>query len=140
MCIYLNVAKDFSDALGGRYCKDGAFSGEEFYENYLLPRFEKALEKNTALVVNLDNVWGVSYLLYLRILWKTIYAVWQREGTFQLKIYIVRRTSACQRDSVSYRRRFFTSTESNVRKNIPIDNSVPLCKDTPNSGKSYQCS
>ena len=58
MCIYLNVAKDFSDALGGRYRKDGAFSGEEFYENYLLPRFEKALEKNTALIVNLDSVWG----------------------------------------------------------------------------------
>ena len=56
--ILLNVAKDFSDAPGGRYRKDGDYSGEEFYDNHLEPKFEEALEDRTTLVINLDNVWG----------------------------------------------------------------------------------
>ena len=56
--IYLNVADDFGDAPGGRYRKDGDLSGEEFYDDFLRPKFEQALLSKTTLIVNLDKVWG----------------------------------------------------------------------------------
>jgi STAS-like domain of unknown function (DUF4325) len=52
------IAKDFSDALGARYRKDGPFSGEEFLETLLLPKFESAVKSNSLLLIDLNNVYG----------------------------------------------------------------------------------
>ena len=52
------IAKDFSDTPGARYRADGPYSGQQFYEEILVPKFKKAVEKNEILVVDLDGTWG----------------------------------------------------------------------------------
>ncbi len=52
------IAKDFSDSPGARYREDGDFSGQEFLETLLLPKFEKAVEGNYVVLIDLDGVWG----------------------------------------------------------------------------------
>ena len=39
------IAAEFGDTAGARDYEDGDFSGKEFYDKLLLPRFEKALEQ-----------------------------------------------------------------------------------------------
>lgn len=55
---HINIATDFSDHPGSRYIEDGAFSGQDFLEKILLPRFEKAVRENYLLEINLDKVYG----------------------------------------------------------------------------------
>jgi len=50
----INVAEQFTDAPGGRYRKDGDFSGEEFREEYL----EKLFNMCETLTVILDGAYG----------------------------------------------------------------------------------
>lgn len=52
------IAKDFSQTPGARYRQDGEFSGEEFLEEILLPKFSKAVENKYLLLIDLDKVWG----------------------------------------------------------------------------------
>lgn len=52
------IATDFTDTPGARFKSEGDFSGEEFLENILLPKFEKAIAGNYILLINLDDVWG----------------------------------------------------------------------------------
>jgi hypothetical protein len=52
------IANDFSDHPGGRYIKDGQWSGQEFLENLLLPKLEKAILGNYILEIDLDKVYG----------------------------------------------------------------------------------
>lgn len=56
--IKIVIKEEFSDCPGARYRKDGPNSGEEFYDRLLLPRFQKALDKQEKLVIVLDGVWG----------------------------------------------------------------------------------
>jgi hypothetical protein len=52
------IAKDFATTPGARYRRDGKFSGEEFLEDLLLPKFEKAVTEGYILEIDLDGVWG----------------------------------------------------------------------------------
>ena len=52
------IATDFASTPGARYRKDGDFSGEQFLEELLLPKFEKAVAGNYILLIDLDKVWG----------------------------------------------------------------------------------
>ena len=52
------VASDFSEAPGARDRADGPKSGQEFYEELLLPSFEAAVASNRTLLIDLDGVWG----------------------------------------------------------------------------------
>lgn len=52
------IASDFSDHPGARYRKDGEFSGEQFLDEILRPRFEKAVSGGYLLLVDLDRVYG----------------------------------------------------------------------------------
>ena len=54
----INIAKDFSDAPGARFIKEGEFSGELFRKEWLEPRFIEALESNEKLIINLDGGYG----------------------------------------------------------------------------------
>jgi hypothetical protein len=53
--IELNVAKDFSTTPGGRFKKNGSFSGEEFRDNILIPKYFHAIAQNKKLLINLDG-------------------------------------------------------------------------------------
>lgn len=52
------VRKDFSDNPGARYRDDGPFSGQQFLEEILEPKFQNAVEGNYLLEIDLDGVWG----------------------------------------------------------------------------------
>lgn len=52
------ISRDFSQTPGGRYKKEGEFSGEEFRDKILIPRFNIALNNNNKLVINLDGGYG----------------------------------------------------------------------------------
>lgn len=56
--IHINIAKDFSRTPGARNYSDGPFSGEEFYEKLLNPRFKAAINENTKLEITLDGTAG----------------------------------------------------------------------------------
>lgn len=56
--IYINIAKDFSDSPGGRYSKEGSFSGEAFRTQILKPKFLEAIKKNEKLEINMDGCFG----------------------------------------------------------------------------------
>ncbi|KIC89142.1 hypothetical protein HY58_18485 [Flavihumibacter sp. ZG627] len=52
------MSDDFGDTPGARYKRDGKFSGEEFLEKLLEPKFIKAMNENYILLIDLDRVWG----------------------------------------------------------------------------------
>lgn len=54
----INVVEDFTDTPGARYKTQGSFSGEEFRDKILYPKFIKALKENEILTVNLDGGYG----------------------------------------------------------------------------------
>lgn len=54
----LKIAEEFSDTTGARDYEDGDYSGKEFYDNFLLPRFEQAAKNSYALLIDIDGVWG----------------------------------------------------------------------------------
>lgn len=54
----INIAKDFSKFLGGRWKKIGKYSGEEFYEDKLLPRYNDAVNQGVKLEIYLDGTKG----------------------------------------------------------------------------------
>lgn len=53
--IMISIAKDFSSTPGGRFNRDGPYSGEAFRERFLVP----ALNKGEQIVVDLDDVAGL---------------------------------------------------------------------------------
>lgn len=57
MDIVLNIARDFSSTPGARFKSDGDFSGEEFREKFLEPRFRDLKDEST-ITINLDGAEG----------------------------------------------------------------------------------
>jgi hypothetical protein len=56
--IIINVAADFTDAPGARDRGDGPYSGEQFFEEILEPKFIQAQAENRGVFINLDGTWG----------------------------------------------------------------------------------
>ena len=56
--VMINVAKEFTETPGARYKTQGAYSGEEFRDNILYPKFIESIKNNEKLVVNLDGGYG----------------------------------------------------------------------------------
>lgn len=54
----INICKEFSETPGARYKTEGKYSGEEFRELLLEPRFCDALKKNEKLIIELDGGYG----------------------------------------------------------------------------------
>ncbi len=54
----VRVAQRFSRHLGGRYKKDGPWSGEAFRDAVLIDSVEKALRTREPVVINFDGVAG----------------------------------------------------------------------------------
>lgn len=52
------IAKEYTDMPGGRYKKDGEFSGEEFRDEVLIPKIKECIKNNTVLEINLDETFG----------------------------------------------------------------------------------
>ena len=58
MADVVNIAKDYSRILGGRWIRLGDFSGEDFYNRILEPRFIKARDEGGKLCIELDGTTG----------------------------------------------------------------------------------
>lgn len=56
--IEINVATDFSKTPGARHASEGKFSGDEFRDDILYPKYCEAINRNENLVVNLDGCYG----------------------------------------------------------------------------------
>lgn len=56
--ITINVISEYTDTPGARYRNEGPFSGEDFRETLLKPKFIEAKEKKEKLVINLDGGYG----------------------------------------------------------------------------------
>ena len=54
----INIAKDYSKTPGGRFIKEGEYSGEDFREKILAPAFAKCKKNGEQLTVNLDGGYG----------------------------------------------------------------------------------
>lgn len=54
----INICKDFSETLGARYISEGPFSGEEFRDTILIPKYEEAIAKDEKLIIELDGGYG----------------------------------------------------------------------------------
>lgn len=54
----IKVSIDFSKTPGGRKKSEGAYSGEEFREKILSPKYIEAIEKNQKLEIDLDDCYG----------------------------------------------------------------------------------
>lgn len=54
----LNIAKDYSRIVLGRWRRLGPFSGEDFYETMLLPMYCDAVKKGVQLEIELDGTKG----------------------------------------------------------------------------------
>lgn len=51
----IKIAQEFSDKLGGRWIKLGPNSGELFYEEMLLPKYNEAVSAGEKLYIYLDG-------------------------------------------------------------------------------------
>lgn len=56
--IEINISKDYSKTPGGRYRKEGNYSGEDFREKVLIPNYKRAIENGEKLRVTLDGGYG----------------------------------------------------------------------------------
>lgn len=54
----IKVVNDFTDTPGARYKNQGPFSGEQFRNEILYPKFIESEEKKEELVVDLDGGYG----------------------------------------------------------------------------------
>ena len=54
----ISVYRDFSDTPGARYRNEGKYSGEEFRETQLKPKYLEARKKGEKLVIELDGGYG----------------------------------------------------------------------------------
>ena len=56
--IILKISKDFTQTPGARYKKQGEFSGEDFRDRLLIPKFKEAQNEGKKLLVDLDGCYG----------------------------------------------------------------------------------
>lgn len=54
----IKVAEEFTDTPGGRYKANSKYSGEQFREELLFPKYLACLELNEKLLVDLDGGYG----------------------------------------------------------------------------------
>lgn len=54
----ITVSSDFTDSPGARYRNDGPYSGQEFYEDILKPKLDRAWHNEEILLIDFDNTLG----------------------------------------------------------------------------------
>ena len=56
--ITINIAQDYTKTPGGRFKSEGKYSGEDFRQKILLPKYIEAKSKSESLKVILDGGYG----------------------------------------------------------------------------------
>ena len=55
---HINIEQDYSETPGARYISDGPFSGEEFRDKLLEPRYLNCLPLGIKLIIDFDGGYG----------------------------------------------------------------------------------
>ena len=58
MIMIINIAGEYTKTPGARYIADGEFSGEDFRNTILEPRYKECKENNKKLTINFDGGYG----------------------------------------------------------------------------------
>ena len=58
--IKIKICDDFTDVPGGRYIKEGEYSGEAFRDNILIKKFCEAEKNGNKLLIDFDGCYGFS--------------------------------------------------------------------------------
>lgn len=58
MRMIINIAEEYTKTPGARYIADGEFSGEDFRNIILEPRYKECKENNKKLIINFDGGYG----------------------------------------------------------------------------------
>jgi hypothetical protein len=58
MMVSINISEDFTKTPGARYIREGNFSGEEFRQKILLPKYKECVSNNEKLEINFDGCYG----------------------------------------------------------------------------------
>lgn len=56
--ITINIANEYTKTPGGRFKSEGDFSGEDFRDSILIPKYLEAVKQNQLLCINLDGGYG----------------------------------------------------------------------------------
>ena len=56
--ISINIANEYTKTPGGRFKEEGDYSGEDFRDRILIPKYIEAEKNNDILEVNLDGGYG----------------------------------------------------------------------------------
>lgn len=56
--ITIDISKDYTKSPGGRYIREGLYSGEDFREKFLMPKYLEATRSGETLTVILDGGYG----------------------------------------------------------------------------------
>lgn len=56
--IKIKISEDFSAIPGGRYIHEGEYSGEEFRQSILLPKYEETEKNDDMLEIDFDGCFG----------------------------------------------------------------------------------
>ena len=56
--IKINIISEYPETPGARHISEGPYSGEDFRESLLKPKYVEAKESKTKLVINLDGGYG----------------------------------------------------------------------------------
>lgn len=54
----IKIATDFSKTPGARHKEEGAYPGDEFRDNILIPKYKEAVSNNRKLEIDLDGCYG----------------------------------------------------------------------------------
>ena len=54
----INICKDYTDTPGGRYISQGDFSGQDFRNKILEPKYIEAVKKGEKLKIDMDGGYG----------------------------------------------------------------------------------
>ena len=54
----INVCKDFTETPGARYRSEGKYSGEEFRDDILVPKFDSVSSSDEKITIELDGGYG----------------------------------------------------------------------------------
>ena len=57
--VEINILKDFSETLGGRYIKEGPYSGELFRDTILIHKLNEAESSGEKLKIDFDGCLGI---------------------------------------------------------------------------------
>ena len=56
--IYISIVKNYTTTPGGRYAKEGPFSGEDFFNQILYPAYLQAKFTQKNIIIDLDDCIG----------------------------------------------------------------------------------